>query len=60
MIKELLDKKIETLEDIANFHQKFEHIPPFQNGNERQIENYVKNQGKEYNRIFKNQIKILE
>lgn len=30
------------------------------NGNERQIENYVKNQGKEYNRIFKDQIKILE
>ncbi len=30
------------------------------NGSERQIENYVKNQGKEYNRIFKDQIKLFE
>lgn len=29
LIKKLLDKKIETIEDIADFHQKFEHIHPF-------------------------------
>lgn len=35
LIEELLDKKIETLKDIADFHQKFEHIHPFQDGNGR-------------------------
>lgn len=35
LIGKLLDKKIETLEDIADFHQKFEHIHPFQDGNGR-------------------------
>ncbi len=29
-------------------------------GNERQIENYVKNQGKSYNKIFRDQIKFWE
>ncbi len=35
LIKKLLDKKIATIEDIADFHQKFEHIHPFQDGNGR-------------------------
>lgn len=35
LIEKLLDNKIETLEDIADFHQKFEHIHPFQDGNGR-------------------------
>lgn len=35
LIEKLLDNKIETLEDIAHFHQKFEHIHPFQDGNGR-------------------------
>ena len=34
-IERLLEKKIETLKDIADFHQKFEHIHPFQDGNGR-------------------------
>ena len=35
LIKKLLDKKIENINDIADFHQKFEHIHPFQDGNGR-------------------------
>lgn len=35
LIEELLSCKIETLSDIADFHQKFEHIHPFQDGNGR-------------------------
>ncbi len=35
LIEKLLDKKIEDLYDIADFHQKFEHIHPFQDGNGR-------------------------
>lgn len=35
LIETLLKKKIETLEDIADFHQKFEKIHPFQDGNGR-------------------------
>ncbi len=35
LIKNLLDKKIENIKDIADFHQKFEHIHPFQDGNGR-------------------------
>lgn len=35
LIEELLDKKIEALEDVADFHKKFEHIHPFQDGNGR-------------------------
>ena len=35
LIKNLLDKKIENINDIAEFHQKFEHIHPFQDGNGR-------------------------
>ena len=31
----LLEMKINTIEDIANFHQEFEHIHPFQDGNGR-------------------------
>lgn len=34
-IERSLEKKIETLKDIADFHQKFEHIHPFQDGNGR-------------------------
>ncbi len=34
-IEELLGMKIKSIEDIANFHQKFEHIHPFQDGNGR-------------------------
>lgn len=35
LVEKLLDKKIESLNDIADFHQKFEHIHPFQDGNGR-------------------------
>lgn len=35
LIKTLLEKKIKNIEDVANFHQKFEHIHPFQDGNGR-------------------------
>lgn len=35
MIEKLLYNKVETLEDIADFHQRFEHIHPFQDGNGR-------------------------
>ena len=35
LIEKLLNKKIENLNDIADFHQKFEHIHPFQDGNGR-------------------------
>lgn len=35
LIKILLETKITSIEDIANFHQKFEHIHPFQDGNGR-------------------------
>ena len=34
-IKVLLEKKIENIYDIADFHQKFEQIHPFQDGNGR-------------------------
>lgn len=34
-IEELLKMKINSIEDIADFHQKFEHIHPFQDGNGR-------------------------
>lgn len=34
-IEEILGMKIKSIEDIANFHQKFEHIHPFQDGNGR-------------------------
>ena len=34
-IEELLKKDVATIEDIACFHQKFEHIHPFQDGNGR-------------------------
>lgn len=34
-IDRLLEMKINTIEDIANFHQEFEHIHPFQDGNGR-------------------------
>ena len=30
------------------------------NGNEKQIENYVRKQGKNYNRIYKGQIDFFE
>ncbi len=35
LIKDLLQKKINNIYDIADFHQKFEHIHPFQDGNGR-------------------------
>ena len=35
LIKKLLDRKIENINDIADFHQEFEHIHPFQDGNGR-------------------------
>jgi len=35
LIEGLLERKIETLGDIADFHQRFEHIHPFQDGNGR-------------------------
>lgn len=35
LIKILLETKITSMEDIADFHQKFEHIHPFQDGNGR-------------------------
>lgn len=35
LIKKLLEKKIKSISDIADFHQKFEHIHPFQDGNGR-------------------------
>lgn len=35
LIKILLKTKITSIEDIADFHQKFEHIHPFQDGNGR-------------------------
>ena len=35
LIKNLLDRKIENINDIADFHQEFEHIHPFQDGNGR-------------------------
>ena len=34
-IDNLLEMEIKNIEDIANFHQKFEHIHPFQDGNGR-------------------------
>lgn len=34
-IDKLLKMEIDTIEDIADFHQKFEHIHPFQDGNGR-------------------------
>ena len=35
LIKVLLEKKITNIYNIANFHQEFEHIHPFQDGNGR-------------------------
>lgn len=35
LIKALLENKITNIEDIADFHQRFEHIHPFQDGNGR-------------------------
>ena len=34
-IKGLLNSKINSVDDVANFHQEFEHIHPFQDGNGR-------------------------
>lgn len=35
LMENLLKKKIKTLQDIADFHQRFEQIHPFQDGNGR-------------------------
>ena len=35
LIEKLLNQKIESLYDIVDFHQRFEHIHPFQTGNGR-------------------------
>lgn len=35
LINDLLEKEIKNIYDIADFHQKFEHIHPFQDGNGR-------------------------
>ena len=35
LIRILLENKITSIEDIADFHRKFEHIHPFQDGNGR-------------------------
>lgn len=35
LIDNLLEKEINNIYDIADFHQKFEHIHPFQDGNGR-------------------------
>lgn len=34
-VDKLLEMEIDAIEDIANFHQRFEHIHPFQDGNGR-------------------------